>query len=55
VLFGEEQAVTIKVFSASNNLYFGKEGLPYRWSFFLTCFDWGGLRGGARRTMLTVG
>jgi hypothetical protein len=28
---------TIKVFSASNNLYFGKEGLPYRWSFFLTC------------------
>jgi hypothetical protein len=36
VLFGEEQAGTIKVFSASNNLYLGKEGLPYRWSFFLT-------------------
>jgi hypothetical protein len=39
VLFGEEQADTIRVFSASDNLYFGKEGLPYRWSFFFDLFD----------------
>jgi hypothetical protein len=44
VLFGEEQAGTIKVFSASNNLYFGKEGLPYRWPLFLTVRS-GSLRG----------